>query len=93
VWEAVRNKISEIPMEWLKTVVLLTAVAVIAFQAYTIGQQQLALQMLQTDVQLHIQSLNGQCQQALERQGFEVTKKPPPVVEEQPEEGKDDAER
>ena len=75
--------------EWTKWLIILGFVLESVLLAHFYAQYQLvrvAVGAIQTDLQAHIQTLNGQCQGLLERQGFEVSKPPPPVVEEPQEE-------
>ncbi len=100
MWEILKVKVKEMPVEWVKYA-LIAALAMMATNYYlsfkhTVAQANFTIAQLQVQVQQQMDALNGQCQQALERQGFEVTKKPPPGLEEKAEEkleGKDDAER
>jgi hypothetical protein len=74
--------------DWIKYGIIFFLGMTTVYYYLSLRQSGVALQMLQSQVQQQMEAINGQCQIALERQGFEVTKKPPPELEE-----KDDAER
>lgn len=81
--------------EWVKYAVIffLGMTAVYYFMSYrqAIVGASTVIQTLQFQVQQQMEALNGQCKEALERQGFVVEKPPPaPLIEK---EEKDNAER
>ena len=89
MWEIVKEKVRQMPTEWLKFGVTAFLAMTVIFYYFSLMQAGVALRSLQFQVQQQGDALNGQCQLVLERQGFEVTQKPPAP----PPEEKEDAER
>ena len=94
MWEIVKSKVKELPMEWVKYGVIFFLGMTVVYCYLSLQQAGIALRNLQFQVQQQGDALNGQCQLVLERQGFDVTQKPPaPPPPEKGVEEKEDAQR
>ena len=89
MWEIVKSKVKELPMEWVKYGVIFFLGMTVVYYYVSLQQAGFVVGNLQFQVQQQAEALNGQCQTVLERQGFEVTQRPPAP----PPEEKEDAQR
>lgn len=90
MWEIVKAKLKDMPVEWVKYALIFFLGMTVVYYYLALQQAGVAIRTFQFQVQQQMDALNGQCQTALERQGFTVEQRPPAPP---PPEEEDDAER